>query len=285
MEFKLKIDHKIAVALRRIIMQNVPHYAYENVIINKNTTLLDNDHIKKRIMNIPVENLFLKIDSLKKIDKDILIFNKINDFKDINELKIVCSKKYDKSNNVLIQSVTTNDFTFFLNNKKISNPYKSEIKIVDLKYENDILDFTAFTKLNMPLKSIIYSITETPILLPNSKLILSPKSDKINSKFILQNAIYILKLKIENLFTKLKEIDYKNGKIIIENDILTFNYLVTYYLNELEDIEFASSNIDNLIERNGYINFVLKENSKKKIYDLLKVIEKNIFKQLDNIKV
>jgi hypothetical protein len=183
----LNIDYKLLVSLRRIIMQNIPHYCFDNIIINKNTTLLDNDHIKKRIMNIPVENLYIDMKKLKKI-KDINIYNNNLDdidFKLFDTLKMKCSKKYDMNNKNFIQSITTKDCEFYLNDKKIKNPMKYNIKIVDLKYDTDSFDFIASTNVNFPLHNTNYSVSETVILKPSkngAKLIVNSRSESLSSK-------------------------------------------------------------------------------------------------------
>lgn len=286
----LTIDKKIAVALRRIIMQNIPHYCFNEIMIYKNTTLLDNDHLKKRIKNIPVENLFIDVKNLKQIDQNIIINNDFNiDNNSLDQIQIKCNKKYNIENNAILQSVTTDDFEFFLNKKQIQNPYKYKIKLVDLKYENDELNFSAFTSINIPLKNINYSISETPILITSEKkqkLFIYPISNYITSKKILKNAIYILKVKLNNLLSNLKENkDIKEGKIIINNDLFTLGYLLSYFLNKEKDIAFCSINTKTLIEKDSHLNFSLTKNSKKGIYNITENIIKNINNDLDQIIV
>lgn len=284
----LNIDKKIAVALRRIIMQNIPHYCFNNIIIDKNDTLLDNDHLKKRIINIPIEILFIDIKTLKEINDDIIVNNDFNVNIELEELKMVCSKKYDSDKKEIIQSITTDDCTYFLNDKKITNPYKQKIKIVDLKYTTDNLEFTAITDINIPVKQINYSISETPILVTSNKtqkLSIFPILDNITSKDILQNAIYILKVKLNYILNHLKDIDKDKGRIIINNDLFTLGYLLSYFLNKDNNIEFCSLNIKTLIEKNSYLNFVIKSKSKKNIYEILNDILKEINNQLKQIVI
>lgn len=285
----INIDHKIAVALRRIIMENIPHYSFDNIIINSNDTLLNNDHIKKRINTIPVENIYIDLKKLEKINDEDL-FN--NDIKDSNNqfdvLKIICSKKYDINNKNLLQSVSTNDCIFYLNEKKIKNPMKYNIKIVDFKYNTDSIDFIASTNIGIPMQNINYSISETVILIPTkkgNKLTIFPKSESITSKIILQNAIYILKKKMDFFLKQLKNISDKKGKICICNDVFTLGYLYSYLLNKEKEISFCSINIDTLIKKKSYLNFILKQNSKINIYDLIKNINSKVFKELSTIKI
>jgi len=285
----LTIDKKIAVSLRRIIMQNIPHYCFDEIIIHKNNTLLDNDHLKKRIKNIPVENAFVDIKNLKQIDQNIIINNDFNIEILLDQIQIKCNKKYNTENDAILQSVTTDDLDFFLNKKKIKNPYKYKIKLVDLKYENDELNFTAFTNINIPLKNINYSISETPILITSEKkqqLFIDPISDYITSKNILKNAIYILKVKLNNLLINLKENnDMKEGKIIINNDLFTLGYLLSYFLNKEKDIAFCSINTKTLIEKDSHLNFSLTKNSKKGIYNITENVIRNINRDLEQIIV
>ena len=142
MSIKLNIDKSIAVALRRIIMQNIPNYCFNNIIIDINDTLLDNDHLRKRIQNIPVEKIFINLKKLKSIDPNFIINNDYDSNLIIDEMKIECHKKYNPDKNDIIQSITTDDCNFYLNNKKINNPYSYKIKIVDLKYHQDEIKFS-----------------------------------------------------------------------------------------------------------------------------------------------
>lgn len=282
----LNIDKKIAVALRRIIMQNIPHYCFDEMIIYKNNTLLDNDHLKKRIINIPVENLFIDIKQLKQIDQNIIINNDFNIEISLDQIQIKCNKKYNHENNSILQSVTTDDFEFFLNKTKIKNPYKNKIKLVDLKYENDEIDFTASTNINIPLKKINYSVSETPILITSDnmqKLFIYPISDSITSQNILKNSIYILKVKLDNLLLNLKNNEMKEGKIIINNDLFTLGYLLSYFLNKDKDVSFCSINTNTLIEKDSNLNFCIKKNCKKGIYNITEKIIKNIKDDLNKI--
>lgn len=287
---ELNIDYKIAVALRRIIMQNIPHYCYNNIIINQNDTLLDNDHIKRRIMTIPVESIYVDLKKLKKIDDKKIFDNYLDedDKKSFDIIKITCSKKYEMNNKNFIQSVTTNDCVFFLNNKKIKNPMKYSIKIVDLKYDTDSIDFSVTTDIGIPLENINYSCSETVILQPSSqksKLIIYAKNEILTSKKILENAIYILKTKLNYFLKNLKDISTSKGKIKIENDLFTIGYLYSYYLNKNKDINFCSINIDTLIQKDSYLNFIVNEKSKSKINNIIKDINNEIFKELSNIKI
>lgn len=287
---ELNIDYKVAVALRRIMMQNIPHYCFNDIIINENNTLLDNDHIKKKIITIPVESICIDLKKLKKIDDLSLYNNNLdeNDNKLFDTLRMTCSKSYDTNNKDFIQSVSTKDCIFYLNEKKIKNPFKYNIKIVDLKYESDSIDFTASTDIGIALDNINYSVSETVILIPlskKSKLIIYPKNEILTSKKILENAIYILNLKLKYFLKSLENISSKNGKIQVENDLFTLGYLYSYYLNKDKDIAFCSINTDTLIKNNSYLNFIINEKSKSTINSIIKNINNKISLELSNIKI
>jgi hypothetical protein len=48
------IDHIVINTLRRIMMLYIPIYAYDNIVITKNTTIYNNDMIKLRLSLIPI---------------------------------------------------------------------------------------------------------------------------------------------------------------------------------------------------------------------------------------
>lgn len=284
-------DKPICVALRRTIMQNIPHYCFTDIIINKNETLLDNDHIKKRIMNIPVEKIYINIKKLKSLDKDLIVNNDINynvEDNKIDILKIECDKKYDIKHKDLLQSISTDDFKYFLNDNEIKNPYKHSIKILDLKYDTDMLKFTALTTLNIPVKSINYSVSETPILIPFKKihkLSIFPINDTISKEVIIENAIFILNMKLDYLLETLNDNNENKGIIVINNDLFTLGNLISYYLNEHKDIKFSSVSIETLIKKSSNINYIIDESSKTNIKTVMKSIVTNIKNQLNNIKI
>ena len=210
---KLELGYKEGVLLRRTIMQNIPNFAFTKTFISINNTLLDNDHIEKRIENIPVRGLYFTIPKFKKFvndNQELVIHNDTSKtITDVPVLRMTCFKKYDDSTESFMQPVTTQDCKFFLNDKEIKNPYgdKKKFKIVDLKFNSEKIEefeFVSETTINIPLMSSIYSICENPVWEPNKEsgnqvFEINPRDSAVSAEHIVLFAKHIIKKKMENL--------------------------------------------------------------------------------------
>ena len=286
---KIDCSEQEIILLRRVVMQSVPNLCFDEIGIVFNSSLLDNDHIRKRISNIPVRGDFF---TSKKMFYDFLdhnidlIVNHVSthvDARSIPTLVMKCYKKYDNQIPDLVQEVTTNDCSFFINDKEIPNPYARDraFKIVDLKYVSKEFDqhieFIARTKISIPFISALYSVAETPILRlesPTKEIIISPRNTKMKDSDVLDCAIYIFDKKFQFLCDKLKGVKELKGKIEFVNDLYTMPVFIARYLNQHQDILMASNSYDNMLNNVGYVTYVIKPSSKKSIHAILKSIEK-----------
>ena len=286
----MKIDctEQEIILLRRIIMQSLPNLCFEEIGIIYNSTLLDNDHISKRVSNIPVRgDFFTKKIYLDFLDHNIdLIVNHVSTniiARSFPTLVMKCYKKYDNQRLDIVQDVTTNDCTFFVNDKEIPNPYPKDraFKIVDLKYVSkefeQHIEFIAQTKISIPFLSALYSIAETPVLNlenPAKEILISPRNTKMKERDIIDYAIYIFSKKFQFLCDKLKGVKESKGKIEFVNDLYTMPVFIARCLNDNQDILMASNTYDNMLNNVGYVTYVIKPSSKKSIHAILKSIEK-----------
>ena len=253
-----------------------------------NSTLLDNDHIRKRVSNIPVRGEFFdKQVYLDFLDHNIdLIVNHVSSnviARSLPTLVMKCYKKYDNQRLDIIQEVSTNDCTFSINDKQIPNPYPKDraFKIVDLKYVSkeveQHIEFIAQTKINIPFLSALYSIAETPVLRLESsvkEILISPRNTKMKERDIVDYAIYVFNKKFQFLCDKLKGVKELKGKIEFVNDLYTMPVFIARCLNENQDILMASNTYDNMLNNVGYVTYVIKPSSKKSIYSILRSVEK-----------
>lgn len=278
---KLKTGYKEATIIRRISMQNIPNFAFTDTIIKVNKTLLDNDHIKKRIENIPVRGIYFNRKDFESFidDNEELIQNNATEsvVKNAPKLKMICYKKYDNSNSSILQDVTTDDCKFFLNEKEIKNPYNNPFKIVDLghnKNKEEEIEFSSQTSVNIPIKSSIFAIIETPIYKPNyikniQDISFNARDPAVSDEDIVYYCKSIFKKKIDFITTKIKKI--KDKKIILEfnNDQYTFPFYLSYILNNNEYIDKAYPYVKNMQDKTGYLQIELKENIKITLEDIL----------------
>ena len=298
----INTDYHDIILLRRIIMQSIPNYCFDDITIISNNSLLDNDHIKKRISNIPVRGIYFKDHK----DKILIEFIKSNlelivnhNFNSINKnnlpvLTMKCYKQYDNSKTDMIQSVTTEDCLFFLGDKEIKNPYKKNMsfKIVDLKYNNseqEYIEFLAVSNINIPYFSSLYCLTETPIVKldyteeKKQDLTVVSRDSGITEKQILGISVLIFKTKMEYLLNKISATEGKKGRIVVNNDLYTLPNYLAYHLNKSKDINIATSHHDNLLDKNGFVTFVINEKSKRKIGEIIKEFYLKTLKSFNKI--
>jgi hypothetical protein len=273
---KIDIGYKEGVLLRRIVMQNIPNFAFTETIISSNNTLLDNDHIEKRIENIPVRGVYFTIHKFKKFVDDNIDFIVHNDtsktLQNIPILRMTCSKKYDNSNDLFLQPVTTKDCRFFLDDKEIKNPYKEKnFKIVDLKFNTnkiEQIEFVSETTINIPFLSSIYSIAENPVWNPNMDsdhqiFEFNARDPDITPENILLYAKYIIKKKMEALIEAVHDQSHK-GIIEFNNDKYTMPCFISYCLNKHKDIQQSTHFVENMLDTKGFTMFSIQGKKEKK---------------------
>lgn len=146
-------------SFRRIVMCELPKYAYENITITKNTSIFDNDKMTLRLSLLPIFNI-------KTGDKDVDKFHEELSFLEQKYWKDIDHKdpkqRYPKSldidlyitannNTNKIMNVTTKDALYMVNGQKVSyeNPNPDEpILLIQL---NENQQFEAHIKAVMGL--------------------------------------------------------------------------------------------------------------------------------------
>lgn len=128
------INHVVINTLRRIMIQDLPMYAFapECMIIGKNSSKFNNDQIRERFMQLPVFDTPVNIHYLPaKYWKEINYANdkreKHQEEKSI-EIYIVA---HNETNEIL--NITTSDVKYLEDGKEIKNKYKSIHPILLLK--------------------------------------------------------------------------------------------------------------------------------------------------------
>ena len=176
--------------LRRVILTLVPTFAFdpENIIIEKNTSVYNNDYMRLRLSSIPLINssyesnkMIIKNDSsvLNKVleleeeanianyeNKNTLTKEEENQKKEnlkklLDNLQIIIEAKNDTSD--IISITTETSVKFIINNKQIKTIYPNPILIFKLKPEQSRLHIkgeefkaTCISSLNIPLKNASY---------------------------------------------------------------------------------------------------------------------------------
>ena len=183
-EFVFKTNHVIMNTLRRVIFEKVPHFAFDpkNIKFLKNSSIYNNDLLTARFSNLPVmgldndENVFSEYlennylwvvnnerrndDKKKKVEIDSIYENdtSIDTITDEKMLTMFCKVKHDDKKKEFV-NVTTDLCEFFINDTKISCPYKDPLLLLKLRYGEEI-EFSATSKMSIPYESPIYGMHE-----------------------------------------------------------------------------------------------------------------------------
>jgi DNA-directed RNA polymerase subunit L len=286
-----EINYIIINTIRRTILTLVPSYAFdpENIIIEKNTSVYNNDYMKLRLSNIPVinpsyEKMIIKNDlsSLENILEleeaaNIINFeNKSTLTKEEEEKKKEFQTKLlnnfqihitaiNETNSIL--PITTDNVKFMIKNKEIKTVYPLPILLLKLKpseprihIKGEEFKATCYSSLNIPLKNAIYlscNICSYDEIDSNTFEFKLSSMRQISEEMIINYACNIIIIKLNKIKEKIINAihKYKDEKVlyeaelIIENENHTMGNVITRVIQDNPDIEYCGYKIDHL-----YIN-------------------------------
>lgn len=292
-----EINYVIVNTLRRMILSDIPIYAFSEFTFTKNNSIFHNNFLKNQIKNMPVWGIDNKIEYYEKVkvnkaEKTV----EIEDLEDNVELSV--DKKVDstsldqltmyvdyenKSNDIYV--VTTNDVKFYFAQKQIENPYKNNIQIVKLQ-PKQYISFNVLTSIGIEKENTIYS--------PVSICVYEQKSEN-DFRFIIESKGQltekrILKVAILNLLKKLQDISdqvaetstskEESGEIQINKEDHTFGNLLTYGLQNHKNISFAGYNMPHPLEKRVVITYKLKSGN---FVDIFKNVVKDFIELFTKI--
>ena len=286
-----EINYVIINTLRRVILSNIPCYAFnrENIKINENTSIYNNNRMKERISFFPIRGVKHKLD-LEEYDrlrvytrgKKSYTDEEVDDTKDnmnnISVLNIYLKVKNDGDD---ILDVTTDDCEYYDNGKKIKSIYTHVAKICELK-KGEKLEFSAIVDKGIPLNHARYCCTSICCYdqkKENDFLFKLESTAQFNEKEILIRATKILlhileKNQKELVGTKFSK--NKHGKITLEDYDHTIGNLLSKELQDNPNIKFAAYKMDHLLIRNVTIEYIT--DGKKTINEILDVSFKKLIK-------
>jgi DNA-directed RNA polymerase subunit L len=235
--------------LRRVILTLVPTYAFdpENIIIEKNTSVYNNDYMRLRLSSMPLINpsydpskMIIKndssiLDKVLELEEDANTINyenknsltkeeetkKKEKFKQIlDNLQINIDAKNDTSDIISITTDTSVKFT--IDNKQIKSIYPNPILILKLKPEQSRLHIkgeefkaTCISSLNIPLKNANYlsCLCSYDEVNPNKFELKICSFRQISEEAIVNHACKIIIMKLEKIKEKIiNTIEKHNNK-------------------------------------------------------------------------
>ena len=266
-------------SIRRTIFTNVPIYVFNNIKINKNTSVFHNNYLQLRIKNIPVigiknEHVFFEPNESKEEDDDDdeLNFQDDIDFSideninvsSLNQLTMYLEFKNDTND---IVTATTDDAKFYIAQKNIPSPYKKPIPIIDLQPSQEII-LTAVTKLGIEKKSSIFS----PVSVNFYK-----KNEENNFDYIIESRgqlseTRIIEIALDNINKQLEELSEKipegkgiEDKLIIPNADHTLGNLISNGMYNHPPVTVSGYNMPHPLDDKIVINYKLKNGNLKKV--------------------
>ena len=302
------LNYVVINTLRRVILSNIPIYAFDKITINTNSSIFNNNYMRLRIENLPVigiENnneIFVEKEEEELEEEDFFDENTgiINDNIDINddEDNSINSSSLDeftmyldfKNENKKIVTVGTSDAKFYYKQKKIDSPYKNNIPIIKLHPGKTII-MSAVTNLGIEKNNAKYS--------PVSVVFYKQKKDndfdfiieskgQLNEKKIISIAI----LNINNILDEFMKLVPDNkgmeGKLVIPDEDHTLGNLLADGLQRHKAVQFAGYNMPHPLGNVVEVHYKLNSGNLKKVLKDVISFYQNLFddigKKVNNIK-
>jgi len=278
------INHVIINTIRRIMIEEVPCYAFDinSINIKSNTSVYNNDYIRNRIENLPIPNIENNFDlnEYDNIRHQLFSNIQIEENKNSNNYHLLNMYVKEKNTSDLITNITSEHCEFYIKGKKIKSIYKNPILICKLKPKEEI-ELSAIIEKNIALnhsKYAIVSICCFEKISENEYILKFENRNQIKNKEVLIRTIKIIIHKLKNLLNKIQKKTFSSdnhGKIIFKNENHTLGNLVGRGLQDNNCIDFAAYKLEHLLIDELTIEYIT--NGSKTINEILnKTINKYI---------
>jgi DNA-directed RNA polymerase subunit L len=252
--------------LRRVLKTYVPTYAFpaKNIKFTKNTSIINNDQMRERIMNMPIMYISNPEDTVKQFLQlyggETLVENYLSMF-------VSYKNKTGK-----LAMVTTDMAKFYYLGKEIKSPYKKPFLIIKLN-NNEEFECTCDARLGVnleeefddpaiydPVAACAYDQVE------ENKFILGFESkQQFDELEIFRRALSCLIIRLEYLNNLIKEKvvnkeDEKEGMLKIPNEDMTLGGILGYVIQMHPDVEYAGDHQPIISERILNIRYKTKTN-------------------------
>lgn len=257
------INHVYVNTLRRVMMEDIPSFGInpDLIIINKNSSVYNNDYIRNRLENFPLVGLDTKLDleeynNLRKYTRGIEKYS--NEYED-NNINMYLDVKNTEDK---VLNVTTDDFKYYINDKNVSSIYKNKILICKLKKDEEI-NLSLKVDKGVGLNHSRYSVAHVYFSEDGSNnylLTIEPRG-QISVEEIFKRACDIIKYKLGLIKLKMsngKIVNDGNGIIVLNNEDHTIGNLLTYRLQENKDIILAGYELEHLLIKDVKIKYNIK---------------------------
>jgi len=235
--------------LRRVIKTYIPTYAFpaKNIKFTKNTSIINNDQMRERLMNMPVMYVNNPEDTVKQ-------FLQLYGGETLNENYFSMFVSY-KNKTGKLAMVTTDMAKFYYLGKEIKSPYKKPFLIIKLN-NNEEFECTCDARLGLnleeefedpaiydPVAGCAYDQVEE-----NKFIMVFESKQQFDELDIFRRALSCLIIRLEYLNNLIKEKvinkeinkeSENEGVLKIPNEDMTLGCILGYMLQMHPDIEFA----------------------------------------------
>jgi len=252
--------------LRRVLKTYIPTYAFPSKLIkvSKNTSIINNDQIRERIMNMPIMYINNPEDTVKQ-------FLQLYGGETLSENFFSMYVSY-KNKTGKLAMVTTDMAKFYYNGVEIKTPYKKPFLIVKLN-NNEEFECTCEARLGLnleeefddpaiydPVAACAYDQVEE-----NKFMFGFESKQQFSERDILRRGLSCLIMRLEYLNNLIKEKivnkeDEKEGMLKIPNEDMTLGGILGYTIQMHPDVEFAGDHQPNISQRTLHIRYKTKTN-------------------------
>lgn len=278
----------LANTIRRILMNNIPTYAFpvECMIVNENTSVFNNDQLRMRLSCLPILNVSTELAYLPEE-----YWSNVN-YADKDRPRHPMEQQIDiyvSANNLTenVINVTTNDIKYFIDGSQVQSPYNKEYPILIVKLRPRE---TFVCKLASALgvgernaiwnaaSDVFYTITDKSITMTiESRGQMDEMALLIKVCSNVAEKIATMKHSIKEKYEKEKE----TNRVILtfDNETYTVFSLIVYYLQQRTDVEIASVGKMNDLVKQVTLDVTYKQTIKNPLEPIYQSIDKvnNVF--------
>lgn len=274
----------VANTLRRIIYQDVPHFAFTKIDIKTNTTSWHNDYLRLRVSNIPVMGLQNSRKQYQQFvnDHPYMILGGGEEVaeglgNDVMTMH-VSVKHNDKSQQ--FRNITTKECLFYVNGKATSNPYEGSDMLICTLRMGESLELVARTEMGMPranpafcsVGNVWFKMQED-----GSHLLFIEPRFGVTGKEIIFRARDILCRKLQNFKERVKAVPKGGGEIEVEHDRFTLPEVLVYYMQQHPAISYCGYRCDHMLGDKAIISY----RSSTELHKVMEDVHKQIMARTD----
>ena len=286
LEFKISgdnINYIVINTIRRVILSDIPIYAFNEFKIDKNNSVFHNNYLKLRLRNMVIWNIDNTIDYFENDKKDDIIKETIEEYEEddveldvdktlksstLKQLTMYVNYK-NKTENIV--TVTTDDAKFYYDQKQMPSPYNVPIPLVKLQPKQEII-FSAITNIGTENMDAMYSavcVAAYKQKTDNEFDFFLESRGQITEQRILQVALINIEKKLNNFIKLINEKTFDDneleGIIVVNNEDHTMGNLISRGLQMHSNIDFAGYNLPHPLAKKVHLHYKLNKGNIKKI--------------------